>query len=245
MPPVPLLVVVLIGTRMRFKRPLLGWLVVLLGIAGVWLSTTQAVGELLTRALLKPPPPLSSEDIAGLRRSPKTAIVVLGGGRRLLAPEYGTATLKPRTVERLRYGLWLGRETGLPVAFSGGVGYGAAEGSSEAESAARMAQQDFGRPLRWLEGESRDTHENAVKSVALMQAQGMEKIVLVTNGDHMRRALSNFEKAAQGSKLQIVPAPMALTPRGRLRVDDWIPSPDGYEKVWVAMHEWLGYLVGA
>jgi hypothetical protein len=68
---------------------------------------------------------LSSEQIAELKKSPRTAIVVLGGGRRLLAPEYGVATLTPRSIERLRYGVWLARETGLPLAFSGGVGHGA------------------------------------------------------------------------------------------------------------------------
>jgi len=245
LPPVPFLVLVLAGSRLMFRRRLLAWLLVLLGVAGVWLSTTEAAGVGLTQWLLRPPPALSQSDIAELRRAPKTAIVVLGGGRRLLAPEYGVSSLKPRTVERLRYGIWLARETGLPLAFSGGVGHGAAPGPSEAEIAGRIAEREFGRPLRWLEGESRDTRENASKTLALLLPQGIEQIVLVTSGNHMRRATANFDRAAAGRPLRIIAAPMGLAGGGRLHLVDWLPSPEGFESTWIALHEWLGSLVGA
>jgi len=49
-----------------------------------------------------------------LKRAPKTAIVVVGGGRRAHAPEYGMSTLHPGNFDRLHYGLWLARETNLP-----------------------------------------------------------------------------------------------------------------------------------
>jgi uncharacterized SAM-binding protein YcdF (DUF218 family) len=245
LPPLPLFLIVLVGTRMRFKRPLTGWAVVLLGLASLWLSTTPAVGGWLTRVLLHPPAAMQPEAITALRHSPKSAIVVLGAGRRVLAPEYGVATLKAMSIERLRYGIWLSRETGLPLAFSGGVGHGALAGPSEAESAARIAEREFGRPLRWQEGMSRDTHENAVKSIALLKPQGIETIVLVTHGYHMRRALAQFETAAEGTGIRIVPAAMGLAPRGSLRAADWLPSPDGYDQVCLALHEWLGRLAGA
>ena len=245
LPPFPLLLLVLLGAYRISRRPLLGWLMVLLGTVTLWLSTTQAAAQLLTQGLLKPPPALISTDIAELRRSPKTAIVVLGGGRRLSAPEYGISTLKPRTIERLRYGAWLARQTGLPLAYSGGVGHGAAPGPSEAEIAARVAEQEFGRPLRWQEGESRDTRENALKTVALLQPQGIEKIVIVTHAYHMRRALVNFERAVQGGPIRLVAAPLGMRGSARLGVVDWLPSIEGFEETWYALHEWLGRLIGA
>ncbi len=245
LPPLPFLVLVLVGARLMFRRRLLAWLLVLLGVAGVWLSTTEAVGLGLTQWLLRPPPALSQAEIADLKRAPKTAIVVLGAGRRLLAPEYGISSLKLHTVERLRYGIWLSRETGLPLAYSGGVGHGAPAGPSEAEIAARVAEREFGRPLRWQEGESRDTRENALKTVALLLPQGIEQIVLVTDGNHMRRALGNFERAAAGARLRLVAAPMGLPSGGRLRLRDWLPSTDGFEDTCIALHEWLGILAGA
>ena len=245
MPPVPLLVLVLIGARQMFRRRLLAWLLILLATLGLWFSGTQALGHVLVQGLVKPPPPLAGSELAELRRSPKTAIMVLGAGRRLTAPEYGVSSLNFRSAERLRYGIWLARETGLPLGFSGGVGHGAAAGASEAEIAARVAEREFNKTLRWQEGESRDTHENAVKTVALLQPQGIEKIVVVTDALHMRRAVANFERAAEGKPIRIVAAPMGIRGSGHLSGADWLPSLQGYEEVWMALHEALGRLLGA
>jgi uncharacterized SAM-binding protein YcdF (DUF218 family) len=228
-----------------FRRPLLAWLLILLATLGLWFSGTQALGHGLVQIWNKPPPALAARDVAELRHKPKTAIRVLGGGRRVTAPEYGLSSLKVHSAERLRYGVWLARETGLPLGFSGGVGHGAVAGPSEAEIAARVAEREFGRPLRWQESESRDTRENALKSVALLQAQGIETIVVVTDALHMRRAVANFERAAEGTNMRIVATPMGARGIGQLRAVDWLPSLDGYEEVWTVCHEALGRLLGA
>ena len=245
LPPVPLLVMVLVGARLMFRRRLLAWSLIVVAVVGIWLMCTSAVGGLLIKGLNQPPPALMADNISALKRASRTAIVVLGGGRQVLAPEYGISTLNARSIERLRYGLWLSRETSLPVAFSGGVGHGARPGPSEAEIAARIAEREFNRPLRWTEGESRDTRENAVKTVALLREQGIETIVLVTHNYHMRRALRNFQRAAEGSKVKIVAAPLGLPMPGRISALQWLPGLDGFEDTQLALHEWLGYLVGA
>ena len=244
LPPIPFLLLVLVGARLMFSRRLLAWMLVLAGVVGLWLSTTGAGALGLRLWLLPPVRALTHSEIVDLKRAPKTAIVVLGGGRRLLAPEYGVATLKPDTTERLRYGLWLARETGLPVAFSGGVGHGAAFGPSEAEIAARMAERDFNRPLRWTEPASRDTRENAIKTLAILQPQGIRQIVLVTSGVSMPRALRNFERAAS-APLRLVPAPMALPVDNRVSAADFLPSSGGFTDVREVLHEWLGLVAGA
>lgn len=244
LPPAPLLLMVLAGARLIGRRRGLGWTLVLTGVLGVWFAGTGLAAAGLENALLRPPRALGSADIAELRRAPRTAIVVLGGGSRPLAPEYGVSTLLPRGVERLRYGIWLARETALPLAFSGGVAWGH-DGTPEADIAARMSEREFGQRLRWVESESRDTRENALRTVALLQPQGIEQVVLVTHYYHMRRALRDFERAAGGSRLRLVAAPMGLRPGGRAQAADWLPSSDGYERTRIALHEWLGYLAGA
>ena len=202
LPPAPFLLLVLWGCWLTSRRKVLGWSLVGLAVVGLWLTSTSGLSRSVIQHLLQAPQALSAAELTALKReakserSPKTAIVVLGGGRRIPAPEYGTATLHARSVERLRYGIWLSRETGLPLAFSGGIGRGGEAGPTEAELAQRMADQEFGRPLRWLENSSRDTHENASKTVALLRAQGVERIVLVTHAYHLPRALKNFEQAA-------------------------------------------------
>jgi uncharacterized SAM-binding protein YcdF (DUF218 family) len=245
LPPVPLLILMLMGARLMFRRRILAWLLVLLAVAGLWFSCTTALSMTLQTWLLKPPPALTEAQINDLKKAPRTAIVVLGGGRKLRAPEYALSTLHERGIERLRFGVWLSRETGLPIAFSGGVGHGADGGTSEAEIAARIAEREFGRPLKWTETESRDTRENAMKTVPLLQAQGIEQLVLVTHGYHMPRALRNFERADLAGKLRLVPAPVGLPPGGRMRVGDWLPSAEGFEGTRLVLHEWVGRLAGA
>ena len=127
LPPVPFILMMLVGTRLTFVRRGWGWLVVLLGATLLWLSSTAGFARLLSDQVLRPPGALSADRIAEWKSAVKArepvAIVVLGGGSRPLAPEYGMSNLEDRSVERLRYGLWLGRETGAPVAFSGGIGW--------------------------------------------------------------------------------------------------------------------------
>ena len=249
LPPVPMLVLVLLGTRLLFSRRWLGWLLVLLGVFSVWLSCTTALSRALTLGVLKPPSALTETAVRELARKPGTAIVVLGGGRRASAPEYGSATLNPGSVERLRYGVWLSRETGLPMAFSGGLGRSEGHGPTEAELAARIAEREFKHPLRWQETQSRDTHENALRSVALLKPQGIEHIVLVTHAYHMPRALHNFEKAAArpdtGAAIKLTAAPLARPMLGPWKLIDWLPTPRGFEENRQALHELLGLLAGA
>jgi uncharacterized SAM-binding protein YcdF (DUF218 family) len=247
MPPVPFLLLTLAGARLMFRRRLLAWLLVLLGSLGVWLSCTTAAGHLLNQALLQPPRALNQGDVTELKRAPKTAVVVLGGGRRALAPEYGMSTLKAASVERLRYGIWLSRETDLPLAYSGGIGHGAPDGNTEAEIAARITEREFGRKLRWQEGRSRDTRENALFTVELLRAQGIEHIVLVTHAYHMKRSLRNFTRAvpAGASPLKLTAAPVGVHAGGPLNAVDWLPTAEGFEHTRAVLHEWLGLLAGA
>jgi uncharacterized SAM-binding protein YcdF (DUF218 family) len=247
MPPVPFLVLMLIGARLFSRHRVRAWLLVLLGCLGIWATSAQVVAHGLTQWLLPPTRSLSPNEVGDLKKAPRTAIVVLGGGHRDFAPEYGVSELTSRGVERLRYGLWLSRQTELPVLFSGGRSHGALPGQSEAEIAARIAERDFARPLKWTENESRDTRSNAFRSVALLKEQGIERVVVVTQGYHMPRALDNFRRAvaALAPNMQIVSAPMGIVPWTRPAVIDFLPTGSGYERVRLVLHEFVGRLVGA
>lgn len=249
MPPLPFFLLLLIGARLILPRRGLGWLVILFSVAGLWLSACVGMGQLLVQFALKPPAALSAAAVADLKAAVKgkepVAIVVLGGGAEPLAPEYGISNLAPVALERLRYGLWLSRETGAPVAFSGGVGWAqSTDAKPEAEIAARIASREFGQPLKWQEDRSRDTRENAGHTVQLLKRDGITRIVLVTHGWHMPRAQKMFEQAAGGT-VKVDPAPMGLAQRTTRPVLDWIPSPAGYQKVHNAVRELMALLVRA
>ena len=246
LPPVPLLVLLLIGARLMLPRRGWGWLLILLSVALLWLSACIGSARLLTQFVLHPPPALSADRIEQLkaRAAPATAIVVLGGGMEPFAPEYGVSNLQHDSLERLRYGVWLGRETGLPVAFSGGVGRGQPDAAPEARVAAQIASAEFGRPLKWVEDSARDTQENALRSVALLKRAGIKHIVLVTHGWHMPRALRAFERAAGGA-MSIEPAPMGLARGNELPALTWLPTGAGAIDVRHVLRELLGRIAGA
>jgi len=247
MPPVPFMLLVLLGAAQLRGRPFVGWAGVISGCLGLWLMGTGAVGGALTERLEAQHPALGPDRLNGLRQQPKTAIIVLGSGRILLAPEYGDTDLRPMTHERLRYGIWLARKSGLPVGYSGGVANGGAPGPSEAEIAARLAEQVYHQPLRWTEDRSRDTNENAIRTLELLAPQGIERIVVVTHGYHMPRSIAAFERARQrsGSTVAIQAAPMGLHVRRELGLGDWLPSRGGYTLTLLALHEMLGRWMGA
>jgi len=246
LPPVPLLVMMLIGARLILPRRGLGWFVIVLSVVLLWFSNCTGTAQLLSQFALHPPPPLSADRIKELKAEAKgpVAIMVLGGGVEPFAPEYGVSNLAYRSLERLRYGLWLGRETGLPVGFSGGVGWAQTDGTPEARVASQVAANEFGRPLKWIEENSRDTRENAARSVALLRKAGIKHIVLVTHGWHMPRSVAAFEAAAAG-EMRIEPAPMGLAQRTDLPVLEWIPNSDGTTRVRSVLRELLGRAVGA
>lgn len=248
LPPVPLLLLTLIGVRLILSRRGLGWFVVLFSVAMIWLSACTGSASLLTRLALRAPPVLSADRLQALKADAlakrPVAIVVLGGGMEALAPEYGVSSLRSQSLERLRYGVWLGRETGLPVAFSGGVGWAQLDAKPEAQIAAQIAASEYGRPLKWIEDNSRDTRENAGRTIALLKPQGIRRIVLVTHGYHMPRALRNFEQAA-GTEVQIEAAPMGMAQRGDRPLLDWIPTTDGFQDTRNILRELVGLAVGA
>lgn len=252
LPPVPMLLAVLLGARLMLPRRGWGGLVIVASVGALWLTACTGFAHLIEPLLLTASPPLRPDRIAELRAAAKAgtgkdtvAILVLGGGIEPYAAEYGTSNLSSYSLESLRYGVWLGRATGLPVAYSGGVGWANRSGATEAEVAARIAALEYGRPLRWIEAESRDTRENAARSVPMLRAAGVRHIVLVTRGWHMQRAKSLFEAAAHDRGLRIEAAPMGLAVNIETPALAWLPSSAGFERVRLVLREWLGWRLGA
>lgn len=133
-------------------------------------------------------------------------IVVLGGGRRRGAPEYGGDTLSANSLERIRYAALLHKRTGLPLLVSGGTGRD--EGLTEAELMADALAHEFGVPVRWREARSRDTFENARYCALLLEPLALRKIALVSHTWHMPRAAAAFRR----SGFEVVPAPTGGAP---------------------------------
>lgn len=230
LPPFAPLLLIIVGLCLLNRHPRLGK-----GLAwGGVLFSLFLMLPVTVDALLAP-----IEDIAGPIQLESVkdaqAIVILGGGGRKHAVEYGKPTVNRLTLERVRYGAKLARETGLPVLVSGG---GAGEGYSEARMMSDALVEDFGIQPKWLEAGSENTEENARKTAAILEKAGIRHIILVTHATHMRRALGYFSAAG----LQATPAPTAFF--GPFIDEEntlsWLPSANTSYAGWYAMHEWIG-----
>ena len=249
LPPMPWLLLILLGAWLLRRRTALGWALLLAGVALEYASFTTAAADVAAQWLLAPPPamrhPRHAVDPPPAEGG--TVIVVLGGGR-TAAAEYPEVSLSAISMERLRYGIWLARETGLPLAFSGGIGPASGDGPSEGSIARRIAAEEFRHPLQWVEERSRDTRENAELTVRLLRHAPLGRLVLVTHDLHMPRAIRHFLRARDAADLgfEIVPAPVGITEaREPWSIADFVPSPQGIARSRYAFREWLGLLAGA
>ncbi|MFG6431405.1 YdcF family protein [Roseateles sp. LYH14W] len=244
LPPAPLLLLSAWGGwRLKRQRRGGGWLLAF-GLLLTWLSATEAVGELLSRAIGQPAV-LSPAQLAALRGQQDGAVLVLGGGVRRLVPEFGIAAPREVTAERLAYGVWAARRSGWPLAFTGGIGWTARElQQSEASIIARVAAEDYALPLRWAESQSRDTRQNAANTLPLLARDGVRQVVLVTHEAHMRRALRSFEAEAAPLGMRILPAPVGLRVDALSDFSDWCPSAGGFERVRYLAYEMLAWWAG-
>ena len=163
------------------------------------------------------------------------AIVVLTAGRSSNVPEYGdadTESVSDLSLDRARYAARVSRLTGLPILVSGGTVF---EGAPESELMRSTLEQEFGVPVRWMETQSRDTHENAVYSQRLLAAHGIHRIVLVVHSVDMRRAAAEFRAVG----LDVVPAPTKLPGSDPGGAPGWIPNANDLARTRHALYELL------
>lgn len=228
LPPLSLLILAGIGLTMWRSRPLLARYLLTLSVILLWLAATPYVAESALRWLEGPPLALDT------RQQPAQAIVVLGAGQYFSAPEYGENTVSRSGLERLRYAARLQRATNLPVLVSGGSPEG--DYASEAVRMKAVLEQEFQVPVRWIEGTSDNTLENARFSRPLLQAEGIGRIYLVTHAWHMPRAAEAFRRVG----FDVVPAPTAFTTRYQTTLLTFLPSGDAMRDSSLFAHEVIG-----
>lgn len=233
-PASPLLLLIAGLVLSRYVRRWGQWLCVS-GLVLLWVLSCHASAYGLNHLLLRSYPALTADQLKQAQ-----AIVVLGGGIDVYAPEYGQATLSSAAYQRLLYGRYLTTLHPLPLVYSGGKGWGAPaqQTQSEAEVAAHELQRDFGTRFVFVDDTSRDTRESALRTYAGLSAQGITRIALVTHDWHMQRSVMQFEAAG----FDVLPAPMGYT-QPPLRWDtDYLPSASGLLSTKRVLHEWLGRL---
>lgn len=233
-----------------------------LALLMLWLPATPRIAEGLLSSLEQRHP-------ARLAAASESAdvIIVLGGGTT------GRSRFKPEvdlgpSGSRLLHGFRLYKAGKAPLLLlSGGSLW---TRPTEAEQM-RGVLSEWGVPdgAMILEDESRNTRENAVASLRLMQQRGFKRALLVTSAFHMPRALAIFQKEAarlsaqagpaalgeergvaaqqQGGALTIIPAATGVQVSGEhpYTVISWLPEVGALACSTLALHERMGILIYA
>lgn len=239
LPPCGPLLLALLGVMMVRRHPRAGRRTALAGLLLAWICSMGLTADLLAGQVergLKPLDPASLKAARTEAGAPR-AVVVLGGGSMLEGPDKPLRErLHSRTLERVKAGASIARQSGLPVLVSGGVPK--RHLLSEAELMRRVMEGDFGVRVRWVEGRSRDTEENARLSRDMLRKERIDSIILVTHAYHMDRSRRAFEAAG----FRVIPAPhdWRSKPPDPTELSAWIPSTNAVESVWLATHELIG-----
>ncbi len=243
LPPGSPLLLILLGYLLAVRSERIVWMALgkmlfVVSFVALWLFCCQGTAMFLERVALRPPRAIEPQAITQTFKLDQIqAIVVLGGGQYSASREYGKAGLSDGSSQRLHYGAMLAKQSGLPLAFSGGVGWAsAAIEDSEAAAATRWLAQ-LGLPaLKWQDSQSKDTAGNAQAMAALLKKDGILRIALVTHASHMPRATREFE----ATELKVLPAPTHFLEPGSGMGLDWFPSGEGLRNTRRVTHEILG-----
>lgn len=216
--------------------------VIFFALAMVWVSSTSIFSNGLidiSNFFMQWPQALHLQDLKKSTATPG-AIVILGGGRRRGAAEsaqYHFQDLSKQSLERIRYGAQLAKQTGLPILVSGGQPDRILDtDQAEAWVMSRVLDQEFSLKVTWTDEHSATTQENALNSARILKAHGITQIYLVTHFWHMPRAVKIFEQYG----LTVVPAPHGYETSPQWQPLDFYPQQlSKTREIW---HEILGMI---
>jgi uncharacterized SAM-binding protein YcdF (DUF218 family) len=231
LPPTGPLIVAFIGLASLMRWPRLGRGLAWLGSLTLLALSLPVVSDALVRSLDQSPP------LNLAHPGNAAAIVILAGGVRRNAAEYGGDTLGQLSLERVRYGALVASKTGLPVLVSGGPGAGK---TPEAAIMKQVLEDEFGVRVRWAEVTSRNTHQNAIRSAEILRAAGIRSVILVAHSFDMPRAKAELVEAG----LQVILAPTDI-PDASVDAWDLLPSVGALQQSHYALYELLANAVRA
>jgi len=214
-------------------RGVLGRILIFIGISVLTLMCLPKVAGGLM-AGVEPYPALTPEALAA---TDAEAILILSAGRYSWAPEYGGDTVGSNSLQRVRYGAFVHRKTGLPVYITGGSP--PPREPPVGRLIAKVLEEEYAIVPAGVEDQSLTTAENARFAAEMLRRDGIGHVLLVTQAWHMPRAVAAFSRVG----VETTPAPTSFKHReGDLPTDyrDWLPSADAFLASYHAAHEYLG-----
>lgn len=220
LPPACLLILGFVGLWLARRHRRIGAGLVGFSLAALWLLSTPVIADALERAADHYP----ALDLS--RPVNARAIVILGGGGyRKYAPEYGGPAPEYSMYDRLAYGAFVARHTGLPILVTGD--------GMEAVAMQVSLARDFRVATKWVDEAAKDTYDNAHDAARILQPAGIHRIVLVTSDTHLRRAAQEFEAVG----LRVVPAPAEVWAPREIGTMRYVPTATGLLRSYTAVYE--------
>jgi uncharacterized SAM-binding protein YcdF (DUF218 family) len=226
----------LVGAVLALLRRWL-WSVCVFLVAFLWLwGWSMPVTSERLRAGLE----LSYPRFAATEAPEADAIVILGGAfshdHSWPYPSAGGA------VDRYWHGARLYHAGRAPRVVLSGAGNPTHPDNLTEAQAGALFLQDMGVPesALLLDNASRTTHDHVRYLSGMLEAKGLQRLLVVTSATHMRRAEAVFRAAG----LEITPVTTGFTvrssgPRGGIR--RFVPSVGGLSGSTQAMHEYIGF----
>lgn len=232
MPPGFIIFLAISGLLMINRYRKTGSGLILISILTLYFLSTTYVSRQLA-GLLETTPSIPVTIPAATDRQ---AIVILGGARYVEMPEYGKPIPHAYVLERLRYAVYIQKQTHLPILVTGGRVFPGSE--SEAHIMNQVLIDSFQTGARWLEEESRNTAQNAENSYKLLEQEGIKRIYLVTHSIHMKRATTIFTSKG----FDVTPAPTIYYSAGTNLppLMQWLPRSNALQLSHDTLYEMLG-----
>jgi len=220
----------------RGRRAISGGLIAL-AILILWVSSTPIVASALYGRLERQYPPVP------LERIPASACIILLGGA-VGAPvpprtdiEFSESVDRVYKTARLYHA-----QKGRIVVIAGGNQPWTEPGPPEADLIrGLLAEWGVPRESVRIEGDSRNTRENAVNSEPLILQLGCKRPILVTSAAHMPRAVAAF--SAVGIDVFPVSTDVRVTRRSSYSILDYLPDAQALAMTTDALREWMGQKV--
>lgn len=249
MPPGIWTLLILIAVFMLKRKQALQRCIIVISTLMVWVMSTNYFAiqlSQLANQLLHWPRPLDLEILkinAQYQKQKPQAIIILGGGRRQGALDASQDNqqqdVSAASMERLRYGARLAKVSQLPVLVTGGApDKTSSKDLSEAQLMAKVLHNELNVEVKWVEGNSSTTQENAKFSAQMLKKENIQIIYLVTHFWHMPRAKAIFENES----LNVVGAPMGYYQKKNFMPLDFYPSAEGFHGTRRVFREILGNL---
>ncbi len=229
------------GIGLLLRRRRLTVVAAISGFALLWVASTPVVALALATPLQHKHPPTTAE------ASPSADVILVLGGALSAAnrPKRPSLTLGPAS-GRIWYTAELYRTQKAPWILIAAGNQPGQEGEQVEADAIAEILKSLGVPAEAIriEGQSRNTRENAANSLQLVKSLGAKRVLLVTSSTHMPRAMRTFEKSWSGSGIQVIPATadVEVTAPRSLTARMWIPDAYALAFVTKVLKEYAGGL---